>query len=476
MKLYPHQKQALKKMEGKRNFCVFADPGTGKTKICIDRIKIIHSKKRTRGALVFAPKGVHRQWAEEQIPQHHPEAEAYYWDSKKLIQTMKNTTSILPLKDVCTYYCFNYDICRSKRGLAVITDAINELDEFMLVMDESHNIKNKRSKRWAFMNSISSLEGCVGRLAVTGTPIAKNLIDEWAQLLVVDPNILKIKYITHFKNQYCIMGGFESKSVVGVRNLEKYKKITEPYVFRINKNQLDLEAKQYQIFNFDMTKNQHLKYRMMAKNLITFLDSGERFEVNQAMTKVQKLQQLSNGFIIDEDRNTHRLFKDVEENPRIIALKEILTATEDDEPIIIWCRYREDVEQVKEALKNELALPYHGGIKDKDKKKYIDMWKLGRVRFLIATPATAGVGLNLQGKCTRAIYYSNSENAIHRWQSEDRIHRIGTKGIVTYVDMVCTASRDRAILRNLRAKKSLSDMRLEDVKREIQESLLFSKM
>ena len=473
MKLYPHQKQALEKMKGKRNFAIFADPGTGKTKICIERTKTIYSKNKIKGAIVFAPKGVHRQWAEEQIPQHHPESDAWWWNGKKLIQAHASYSS--NADDMCVYFCFNYDVCRSKKGLEAVRDAVIELDEFMLIMDESHNIKNKRSKRWRFIDSISSLPNCISRLAVTGTPIAKNLIDEWAQLLIVDPNILKIKYVTHFKNQYCIMGGFENKNVVGVRNLEKYKKVTEPYVFRVNKDKLNLEAKQYQTFNFDMTKEQLFKYRMMAKNLITFLDSGERFEVDKAMTKVQKLQQISNGFLIDDDKNVHQMFGHPRDNPRIIALKEILDATEDDEPVIIWCRYREDIKQVMYTL-DEYAVPYHGGINDKDKKSFINLWKKGDVRFLVATPAAAGVGLNLQGRCTRAIYYSNSENAIHRWQSEDRIHRIGTKGIVTYVDMVCTASRDRAILKNLRGKKCLSDLRLEDIKREIHEALLFSEM
>ena len=474
MELYPHQERALEKMKGKRNFCVFADPGTGKTKICIERVKQIHNAKKAKGAIVFAPKGVHRQWAEEQILQHHPEADAWWWNGRNLVQSHASYSS--SSDDDCVYYCFNYDVCRSKKGIKVVNEALKKLGNFVLIMDESHNIKNKRSKRWKFMNTVANYEECISRLAVTGTPIAKNLIDEWCQLLVVDPNILKIKYITHFKNSYCIMGGFEGKNVIGVRNLERYKKITEPYVFRVSKKELDLEAKQYSTYNFDMTSEQRMKYLTMAKALITILDTGDRVEASSVITKIQKLQQISNGFIINEEGEVMRLFDEVKDNPRIAALHEIISSTEDKSPIIIWCRYIEDAKQVTESLPEQEARRYDGTINEKTRKQTIEDWKQGKFRFLVATAAAAGVGLNLQGRCTQAIYFSNTENAIHRWQSEDRIHRIGTKGIVTYTDMICTASRDRAILRNLKAKKSLSDLRFDQVKHEIEDTLLFSRM
>ena len=145
----------------------------------------------------------------------------------------------------------------------------------------------------------------------------------------------------------------------------------------------------------------------------------------------------------------------------------MIDAEEDDSPVIIWCRFTQDILNVFEALGGVgHCLPYHGGVTPKARKESIDSWLYQRnhQRFLIATPSSGGTGLNLQGACTRAIYYSNSFNAIDRWQSEDRIHRIGTKGVVTYVDLICRGTIDASILGNLRNKKDLSALTLDQIR------------
>ena len=90
-------------------------------------------------------------------------------------------------------------------------------------------------------------------------------------------------------------------------------------------------------------------------------------------------------------------------------------------------------------------------------------------RVFLSNPQAGGTGLNLQGRCNHAIYYSNGFSAIDRWQSEDRIHRIGTNGAVVYTDLVAKGSIDAAILNNLKKKKGLSDMALGDIKEILNE-------
>ena len=69
-----------------------------------------------------------------------------------------------------------------------------------------------------------------------------------------------------------------------------------------------------------------------------------------------------------------------------------------------------------------------------------------------------------KGGCGTVIYYSNSFNYITRAQSEDRTHRIGMKGAVTYFDLVADKSVDSHILRNLNAKRSVSDLTLDEIR------------
>ena len=148
------------------------------------------------------------------------------------------------------------------------------------------------------------------------------------------------------------------------------------------------------------------------------------------------------------------LFKNPEKNPRIIALQELLDSIE-NESILIWCRFKEDIRQIEDGI-DSLPLVITGETNKERRQKRLDMWLQGEFRLLVATTGTIGEGLNLQGLCHRAIYYSNSENSIARWQSEDRIHRIGIHKACTYTDIIAKGSRDH-ILANLK-KKDLFNM------------------
>jgi SNF2 family DNA or RNA helicase len=88
----------------------------------------------------------------------------------------------------------------------------------------------------------------------------------------------------------------------------------------------------------------------------------------------------------------------------------------------------------------------------------------------LATPSSAGTGLNLQGLCNNALYYSHSFRALDRWQSEDRIHRIGTKGVVVYTDMIGKGSIvDTKAVQSLARKQGISDLGIGDIKKMLTE-------
>ena len=107
---------------------------------------------------------------------------------------------------------------------------------------------------------------------------------------------------------------------------------------------------------------------------------------------------------------------------------------------------------------------YHGGVSTAHRDSNVDNWlTVGGAQVFLANAKSAGTGLNLQGLCNRALYYTNTFDAIDRWQSEDRIHRIGTVGACVYTDMIADKSVDRYILTNLRRKKGLAQMVLSDL-------------
>lgn len=79
----------------------------------------------------------------------------------------------------------------------------------------------------------------------------------------------------------------------------------------------------------------------------------------------------------------------------------------------------------------------------------------------IGHPGAAGAGLTLTAAET-IVYYSNDFNAASRLQSEDRIHRIGSRG-ARIVDLLHLPS-DTLVLENLINKRELQALSLGDLK------------
>ena len=77
-KPFGHQLDILKNSWNKENYAIFADMGTGKSKIIIDNIAILHDKGKINGALIIAPKSIIGNWAKVEIPTHMPEHVVYH--------------------------------------------------------------------------------------------------------------------------------------------------------------------------------------------------------------------------------------------------------------------------------------------------------------------------------------------------------------------------------------------------------------
>lgn len=474
-KPYPFQAEALDKMKiAHRNspgFCLWCDPGTGKSKVAIDFMGHLYASGVIDYVIVVAPKGVHRQWAEDQIPTHcgvyewnthwwYPMASGRNWISWHEGQGLR-------------WYTINYDALRTPRGeLSIdrITATHPGHERFGLVIDESHFVKNYRAKRWKLVYALGNKEQCKSKILLSGTPITKALEDEWAQLRIADERILGIKYVTHFRNNYCVMGGYQGREYLGPQNLKRYRSKTSPFIYRATKNELKgLPEKVYNRWFFTLTDGLKSKYRDMKNELIVRLKNGEFATAANAAVAVMKLQQISNGFLKTDPETDPVALIAPHKNPRIIALKQLIDSFDKRTQAIIWCRFRYDVETVCK-LWARVAVPLYGGTADRERARNLEKWIEGESRFLVATPGTGGTGLNLQvGGCNHAIYYSNSEHFTHRIQSEDRIHRIGASGDQTiYYDLIARGSRDMPILANLRRKKSLSDLVLDELIQQLE--------
>lgn len=463
-KPYNHQARALERARGKDNFALFMEQGTGKTKVAIDRIGELWCADEIDAALVLTKKGVHIQWAVEQFPEHlgYPVREQADITFLKIGKTEAKLDHKMLAKDGrLKVITASLDaVSRSAKAMAAVTRFINHhKGRLMLIIDESQMIKTSGTLRTDTALDLAPFAS--NRMILTGTPVSKDITDEYSQFKFLDEKIIGIKYITSFRSQFCVMGGYENRAVVGIKNFEEFRKRVDPYSFRVTKeDELDLPPKVYSTIPFEMTDAQRKNFKEMRDAFLAQLDNGEISSAAIAAAALVRLQQITCGFLPDVGGNIFRYDK----NPRLEALLDLLEQRPGK--AVIWARFKEDIAAIKNAL-GDRAVTYFGETRPAEREKAVTLFldPESSVDYFVSNPGAGGTGLNLQGGgCRTNVYYSNSFNALDRWQSEDRTHRIGMTATVTYFDLVCIGSPDRKLLANLRTKKSISDLLLGEIK------------
>ena len=449
-KPYDHQRRALAAAATRRHFALFMEQGTGKTKVAIDHAASLWCEGKIDQVLVVTKKGIHRQWAEEQLPLHlHISIpnEKWLWPIKG--------NGWQPSRDLTTmnWFFINIDALNTKPGFFAC-DKFVRAGRTLMIVDESQIIKTHSAKRTKACYALGAMAN--RRMILTGTPIAKDLSDEWSQFKFLDETVLGHRYLTSFRAAYCVMGGFENRQVVSHKNIDEFIRRTGEASFRVTKeDELDLPPKVYVKHSFDMEDEQLKLYKEMKKNLAVEL-AGERLTVANGAAALTKLHQIACGFFYDGEK-THEF-----SNARLNAMLDIIEGREGRG--VIWARFTHDIERIADVLGPTCAT-YYGDTTNAERTRALEDFHSGKIRWLVANPAAGGTGLNLQGEDVRTvIYYSNSFNALDRWQSEDRTHRIGMGQSITYFDIVANKSIDGLILNNLKRKKSISDIALGEIK------------
>lgn len=453
--LFDHQKKALALSADKVAFAYLLEMGLGKTAIAVANAGYLYLKKEITAVLVIAPKGVHRQWTDSEIPLHIDKRikyKTYTWGDK--LDKISNGGSLI-------FLSMNVDSIRTPRGFSVAEEFLETYkNKVMMIVDESHLIKNGSTDRTRAAWKLGKMAKF--RRILTGTPIAKSIIDAWSQFMFLDERILGHRYMTSFRARYCIMGGWENKQIVGQKNTDEFTRLIQPHSYRKTKDEvLDLPPKTYIQRVYEMGEETKKHYNSLRNTFMTMLEDGEIVDVPNAAVAALRLQQILCGYLAREDGTLQQI-----SNERIEALLEIVRQVKGQ--IVIWARFVEDINRIQRAMIKEegkdCCLVYYGETKSKERTIAVDKFVNGKIRFLISNPQAGGTGLNLQGKNISAIYYSNSFRSLDRWQSEDRIHRMGTIGTVNYFDLICARSVDKGILLNLRNKKSISDLTLDEIR------------
>jgi len=459
---YEHQKDALKKCWNKESFAVFAEMGTGKTKIALDNACILYNKGKIDRVLVIAPKGAYMTWVEQEIPIHVPdyiEKKVLAW---KQSTSQKYKAQLKDIMDIQDYklkiMVMNVEAFSTKKG----TDfaRLFLIGRSMMIVDESTTIKNPQAKR---TKSILKLgKDAKYRRILTGSPVTRSPMDLWSQMDFLNPEILEQSSYYAFRTRYAIMitsnaaGGTHTyQRIVKFQNLKQLGELVAPHSYRIlKKDCLDLPDKVYTKRFVELTDEQKEAYVDMKANAIATLKGQSMTAVN-VLTQLIRLHQITCGHMKTDAGHTLALA-----NNRRDELMQILEETTGK--VIIWANYIHDIEMIEATIAlsdfgQESCCTYYGATPSDKRQECIRKFQDpdSKVRFFIGNTQTGGYGITLTAAST-VIYYSNSYDLEKRIQSEDRAHRIGQKNKVLYIDLMAKGTVDEKIIQSLRSKVNIA--------------------
>lgn len=452
---YRHQLHAFNLSRDLPEFALFMEQGTGKTKVILDTTSYLVQAKKINCLLIMAPSGVHRSWIDEQIPTHFDLPHQSWYNGQKAGLFAETLDSDLAV------FAFNYDAVSGSTAGGRLSEgqrrvlAILQSRRCLWVLDESQRIKNTDANRTKFI--LKHREAAPYRRICTGTPVTRNVEDLYSQFLFLNPMILGYSTKIGFRTQYCVtrsidVGPRKIETVVGSKNVEELKYKIEGCSFHIRKEDcLDLPPKIYlPNIPVDLTPTQKRLYKELQEECITEFEN-EMIAVEAAMVRLLRLQQIVCNWWPGEE-GTRAIGSD---NPRLTAMLDFLQDT--DGKVIVWSRFRADLELFYERLGPKVAVPYWGGLGSKLYENKERFTADPDTLYLLANPQVGSTGLNLTVANTQ-VWYANSFDLEHRLQGEERNYRAGQTLPCTYVDLEAKGTVDTKILKALKGKMTLIEL------------------
>ena len=451
---YIHQVKALRKLiKNGWGGALLMEPRTGKTKVAIDYMAILHLAGHVNRVLVVCPAGVMGVW-EEEIPIHMPDTVKYritMWDKKGRKQVD------LPKfgKDVLDIVIMNYDAAsqpagfkknrdgttykdpetgrpvrmRRSGGRYTLKKKITTWQPQAMFLDESHRIKTPSATKSRFFHSFYQVPY---RVIMTGTVVTKkkrifDVYSQWRflnrQRFVDDTKtpMTFAEFKDHFA-EFTTRRGFPQ----WLRNRNEHdlhKKMHKDAFSVLREDCFDMPPFTQQIIPVDLDESAEA-YDQMAEDMVARIKTGEITEASIALVQGLRLRQMSGGVAKTtptEEFPHGRLRVIGSEKLRTLEdrLEDLMEA---GEHVIIGASFRPDITRIRKlcARRKWKHFVVQGGVKVPERmrmRREFENFPDGAI--FIGQPAAASEGIDLRSAAI-TIWYSLPTSWVHYKQFSDR--------------------------------------------------------
>lgn len=413
MKFVPHkyQQMAIDKILNTPRCGLFLDMGLGKTAITLTAVEeLIYNSFEVSKVLVIAPLRVAEDtWTRE----------CDKWEHLKNLKVSKVLGTPrqrrLALAQDADIYVIN------RENVVWLTDELSSIGNGwmfdMVVIDELSSFKSSKAQRFrALRKYITRSKRVVG---LTGTPAPNGLIDLWSQIYLLDSGERLGRTVTGYRERYFTPNQRNQTTIFNYKLKDDAEqaimnKISDICISMKAEDWLDMPERIDSVVSVKMTDKQLAEYEQFERDCYMQFAEGE-VTAATAATLTNKLLQYSNGAMYMSNGEYA-----ITNEQKLDALAEIID-TSNGQPVLCFYSFRHDLERIKSKFRFARKLESSADIED---------WNNGRIQLLLAHPAGAGHGLNLQTGGHIVVWYGLTWSLELYQQANARLYRQGQQNTV----------------------------------------------
>lgn len=439
-KPYDYQRRAIQWIEDRQSSGLFLDMGLGKSVITLTAIRDMMDEFEITCVLVIAPKQVAEDtWIREVQKWDHLSGlrvSLVLGSEKKRLQALTKQADI---------YVTN------RENTVWLCDQYRKRWPFdMVVIDELSSFKNPQAKRFRALKR--TLPYSCRLVGLTGTPSANSLLDLWAECYLLDHGERLGRTLTSYRMTYFYPGRRNGEVIYEWKPRDH---AMEAITAKLSDICLSMSADDYltmperidNVIRVTLSAKEMNLYRKMEKDAILQLDDSDIVGLNAAAV-MGKLLQMANGAVYDDEGKTVKIH-----DKKLDALKDIIdTATQ---PVLVFYKFQHDKVRILEAIPDARLL---------DGSETISAWNSGQIPVLLAHPASAGYGLNLQDGGSIIVWFGLTWSLEEYQQANARLYRQGQKHTVVIHHLIAAGTVDEQVMKSLQKKDTSQAALLEALK------------
>lgn len=320
-----------------------------------------------------------------------------------------------------------------------------------MVIDELSSFKSPKSQRFKALRKYITKSSHV--IGLTGTPAPNGLIDLWSQIYLLDGGERLGRTVTGFRERYFVPGQRNQTTIFNYKPKPEAEKNIQDIISDIcismkAEDWLEMPERIDSIQSVRLSAKEMQDYEKFEREAYLQFLEGE-VTAASAAALTGKLLQYSNGAMYLPDGDY------VKTSEKKMDMLEELVEAANGKPVLVFYSFRHDLERIQDKFPKAVKL--------KDSKD-IEAWNNGEISMLLAHPAGAGHGLNLQDGGCIIIWFGLTWSLELYQQANARLYRQGQKQAVIIHHLITEGTRDEDVLRSLQGKEDVQNTVMEALK------------